>query len=803
MTTNAALKKQTTGEDYLPKVNFHVTDSIVTMEDGRLLFTIKAYGLPFEAISEGSLDNTFDGLNRTFLSLARSTGKRLAVWTHLDHYKTDFSVDYKFQSEWMQGFSARYMQKFQGKSIFENAFYLTFILKPNDNDTLEESIRDLEEIIATALQSFQPYDAEVLKAYDFEGNKFSQSYEFFAYLYNGFWEKIPVTATPLYQSIASTSQHFSYSLLETRTTTKQRFATLFDLKDFPSPTSRGKFNRVLDLPFPFIIAQSFCFINATDAVKQIESQTNKMRSSGDKAEHELEEMENAIGYISSGEVYFGEYHGALMVFGDTQKAAVDNGTNAKTAFTVSCATMWSQATLSAPETFYSMFPANIKRRPRPMPKTTRNLAGVFSMNTFSSGKQYGNALGDGTAVMPLQTTSNGVYHFNFHYTIDGMDGRDEKVAGHTTIIGATGTGKTVLQTTLVAHLDRWNNKIFAVDKDGSMRIFIEAMGGTYFTLRSGEPTGLNPMQLPDTKFNRNFIYDLVGACGRDGQNEITAEEMKIIKRAVDTVFDLPFEHRRFGALLDSIPNDGANSLRRRIEAWCYGSTEGRYAYALDNPQNNFDWESFWRVGFDVSEFLVAGHPATEPILSYLFHLKTLMQRNGGGLLATVIEEFWLPIMYPTTAAQILDILKTGRRRDEFVLLVSQSPEDAINSPMLPAILQQTPTKVYLPNPDAEYETKDGGGYIRFNLTPKEFEKLKGLGKQDRKFLVKQGAQSSIAKLDLNGLGDDIAVLAGAAEDFNYLESAQAEVGKNPNDWIPLYIQKRKDGKLKAAAKPAA
>lgn len=796
MKLSAALKKQIAGEDHLPKINFHVTDSIVSLEDGRLLFCVKANGLPFEAISEGTLNNNYDSLNRTLLAIARTTGKRLALWTHLDHFQTDFAVDYQFKSNWMRGFSSRYMEKFNGKSIFENAFYLTFILKISDNDSLADGIRELEEIQTTIEQSFKAYEVERLTTYDHEGSKFSEVYEFFGYLYNGFWEKIPVTSIPLYQSIASASHHFGYSTLETRTPTKPRFSTLYDLKDFPTPTTRGKFNKVLELPFAFILAQSFCFVNAADSIKKIDAQTNKLRSAGDQAEHEIDELQNAKGYISSGEVYFGEYHGALMVFGATPKAAVDNGTMAKTTFSGSCATIWSQATLSAPETFYSMFPANTKRRPRPMPKTTRNLAGVFSMNTFSSGKQYGNSLGDGTAVMPLQTTSNGVYHFNFHYSIDGMDARGEKRAGHTTMIGATGAGKTVLQTTLVAHLDRWDNKLFAIDKDGSMRIFIEGMGGTYFTLASGEPTGLNPFQLPDTKFNRNFLYDLVGACGRDGQNDTTAEEVKLIKRAVDSVFELPFEHRRFGATLDSLPDTGDNCLRRRVEAWCHGDVEGRYAYALDNPKNNFDWETFWRVGFDVSEFLVAGHPATEPILSYLFHLKTLMQRDGGGLLATVVEEFWLPIMYPTTAAQILDTLKTGRRRDEFILLVTQSPEDAIKSPLLSAILQQTPTKIFLANPDAEYTNKEGGGYIRFGLTPKEFSKLQQLGLQDRKFLVKQGSQSSIAMLDLGGLGDDIAILAGAADDFPHLVAAQNEVGKNPDDWIPVYLRKRKEGKQK-------
>ncbi len=165
-----------------------------------------------------------------------------------------------------------------------------------------------------------------------------------------------------------------------------------------------------------------------------------------------------------------------------------------------------------------------------------------------------------------------------------------------------------------------------------------------------------------------------------------------------------------------------------------------------------------------------------------------MQQKGG-LLATLVEEFWLPISYPTTANQILDSLKTGRRRDEFIILVTQSPEDALKSPLLPAILQQTPTKILLPNPDAEYTTPDGGGYSRL-LTKKEFQKLKQLGTQSRKFLIKQGAQSCIAKLDLNEMKDDIAILAMAAEDFPYLEAAKAQAGRHPDQWVPVYKKLR-------------
>lgn len=76
---------------------------------------------------------------------------------------------------------------------------------------------------------------------------------------------------------------------------------------------------------------------------------------------------------------------------------------------------------------------------------------------------------------------------------------------------------------------------------------------------------MNPFQLPDTPQNRNFLYDLVGACGRKAGQEGTAEDTKDIKRAVDNVFELPFEQRRFGVLLQSIPDRGSG---------CYSSLPG-------------------------------------------------------------------------------------------------------------------------------------------------------------------------------------------------------------------------------------
>lgn len=791
------LNKQLAVEEFIPPYRYHVADSIVSIADGRVMCIVKCRGVPFEAVSGTELDAQYDSLNSVMLALGKRTGSRLGAWVYWDHYETTFDAEYHFHYKWLSDFHRKYMQRFNGRSMFDNDFYIAFTLKPFRNDSLEETIREMEEVQTMVLEGMRRYECEPLTTYEHNGHLFSQIYEFLSYLNDGIWQRTPVTAQPAYKVIGTSSIYHGYKLMETRFTNGgRRFSTLYDLKDFPHPTKRGLMNPLLKVEFPFLLCFSFTFLLSTEAVGLINQALNKMRSAGDEAEEQQAELEEAKGSIMAGEVIFGELHGALVVHGATEKQAEDRGTHATTTMTGQCGASWVPALLSAPETRLSLFPGNLKRRPRPMPKTTRSLCGVFSLNTYSVGKAKGNPIGDGTAVLPVENMARGAYSFNFHYSRPDVDERGQKLAAHLLLLGATGVGKTTMQTTKISMLDRWGFNLFALDKDGSMKGCIEAHEGTYFELRNGEPTGLNPFQIPDTEFNRAFLYDLVASCGADGASRLKAADNRRVKEAVDAVFELPWEHRRFSTLLQSVPepaNGSEDGLRRRLEQWCFDDGRGnggRFAYALDNPVNKFNWEQFSKIGFDVTDFLVEGHPATEPILSYLLHLKTLMQRFRPGLLVTVVEEFWLPASYPTTAKQIEEVLRVGRRRDEFIMLVSQMPTDASRSPLMPVILEQTATKLYLPNDEAAYRTPDGHGYHHF-LTETEFQNFKKLDKYSRKYMIKQGSQSCIAKLDLTGLEDYIAVLAMAKDDFPFLEQAKAKVGRHPDDWIPLYLELRR------------
>ncbi|MFP3186420.1 MAG: hypothetical protein RXS25_37610, partial [Paraburkholderia sp.] len=56
----------------------------------------------------------------------------------------------------------------------------------------------------------------------------------------------------------------------------------------------------------------------------------------------------------------------------------------------------------------------------------------------------------------------------------------------------------------------------------------------------------------------------------------------------------------------------------------------------------------------------------------------------------------------------------------------------------------------------------------------------------RMFLVKQGHQSAIGKLDLAGLGDVLDVLSGTTDNVELLDTIRAQVGDDPDVWLPVF-----------------
>jgi hypothetical protein len=90
--------------------------------------------------------------------------------------------------------------------------------------------------------------------------------------------------------------------------------------------------------------------------------------------------------------------------------------------------------------------------------------------------------------------------------------------------------------------------------------------------------------------------------------------------------------------------------------------------------------------------------------------------------------------------------KTIRKRNGIVGFATQSAQDALESKIASAIIEQAATQIFMINPKARSEDYIDG----FGLSPHEFELVRGLPDSSRCFLIKHGAESVVARLNLAG-----------------------------------------------------
>lgn len=786
-------------DSILPPYGKNITDSIIHMDSARLCATLKLSGIPFEAVSDSTLEQAFATVSNLLVGLAKDFGGRLAVWTHLIKRNIKLDESYSFDNDFFQSFADKYVERFSNSTFFETSYYMTFVLKYRD---VKDSIAEMDKILSMAKVALSSFEVTVLAVEEnLDGSISCRNNEFLAYLFNNAQERIPLSASSAVDTIVNSTWYFGYDVLEVHNKNEmsKKNAVLFLLRDYPAMTECGMWDFLLKEQHEFIISQSMVLMNNSSAIKLIDKQLNKLASTGDAAEQQADELAYGRAYLTSGDIAFGDYQATLMVFGSSAKQAVENGMNVSSQFFSSGkGARWVRCNTDAIFAFSSIFPGSANR-PLSSPRSTNNIASSFSLHNYSLGKKSGNPIGDGSALMPLRTKAGGLHYFNGHHSNPNENVLGEKIAGHVLLLGATGTGKTTTQCTISLFGQRFNGLMFVLDYQRSMELFILASGGSYFSIKEGEKTGLNPFQLGDKEDKTlvSFLYRLVERCAAEHDGTISVQDENIIKAAVDSVMDTQSENRRFSYLLQFI-NKGT-ALRDRLERWCeYGSNGiGKYAWALDAEVNTFNPIEHTKIGFDMTALLATDgvHPVMEPMFSVLLFMKNMMQRDGKTM-ATIIEEFWKPVSYPLPAALIKDVLKSGRLKGEYIYLISQSPEDAINIPLFPAIVQQTPTKVLLPNPDAEYES-----YKKIGCTEKEFNELKKLYKDSRTFLIKQSNTSCFAELNLYGFDDYLPIISGTWENVALRNEIVQEIGSDaPDKWIPVLQQRIRERKLHAANK---
>lgn len=816
----AQLNRENSISKYIP-FSSHVTDNTIITREGDFLRTWKISGIPHESSEPEDIQIRLDQLN----TLWRSIGsEKIAIWTHNVRRRTSDRLPGSFDNNFCEALNNKYYDSFAGYRMMATELYLTVIYRPYPTGfgrslkraarlNLEqikaghmEAIRKLDDLSNQIEASLARYDPEPLGVYErtrkgkdgrTETFKCSSELEFFNYLITGVWQAVRLPNGPLNEYLGNAWVFVGVETIEIRTPTEQRYAQALDFKEYPTDTEAGLLNEMMYEDYEYIMTQSFSFKSRYEGKSLLERQRNQMNNAEDASARQILEMDEALDELIQGQFITGEYHFSLLVFGDSAEEARKNIASAMTVMQNRGFIASSVAT-ATDAAFFAQLPGNWSYRPRVAHLTSRNFAGLQSFHNFSSGKRDGNPWGQ--AVTLLQTPSGQPYYFNLHASKEDEDVVDKMLLGNTRIIGMSGTGKTVLMGFVYAQLQKYKvrsatgfSTVF-FDKDRGAEILIRAMNGKYLALESGKDSGFNPFQMEPGDRTNLFLEQLVTwLATRNNQRVSTKNEIDISK-GIRTVMRMPRELRSLTTFCQNIQEgsdkeERENSIKKRLERWCRG---GPLGWVLDCENDVLDFNENSNYGIDGTEFL-DNHEICTPIAMYLLH--RMEEIIDGRRFAYFMDEFWKWLLDAAFSEFAFNKQKTIRKQNGLGVFATQSPADVLRSPISRAIVEQCATEIYLPNPRAnrhDYVAGEGGDNGDFGCTETEYETIKSFSEDSRMFLVKQGQNSAVACLNLAGFDDELAIISGSTDNIELLHKIMAEVGENPDDWIPIFHRRRKE-----------
>ena len=135
--------------------------------------------------------------------------------------------------------------------------------------------------------------------------------------------------------------------------------------------------------------------------------------------------------------------------------------------------------------------------------------------------------------------------------------------------------------------------------------------------------------------------------------------------------------------------------------------------------------------------------------------------------------------------RIKDWEKTIRKRNGIVGFATQSAQDALESRIASAIIEQAATQIFMINPKARAEDYING----FGLSAHEYELVRTLPDSSHCFLVRHGNDSVVARLDLSGEAELLAILSGRESTMRSFDDIVKEHGEDPAKWMGPLLRK--------------
>jgi len=388
-------------------------------------------------------------------------------------------------------------------------------------------------------------------------------------------------------------------------------------------------------------------------------------------------------------------------------------------------------------------------------------------------------------LMHTVTTGSTPFRLNLH--VDDV--------GHTLVFGPTGAGKSTLLAMLLAQFRRYRSRIpqadgqhlpasvTAFDKGRSLYALCKATAGSHYDIGGDAEDTLALFPLADIDVDSDVLWAeewVATAYELQAKKPPSPQQKSEIHRAMHLLRDAP---REFRSLTDFVSTVQDADIRAALNHY---TISGAMGHLLDGKEDTLALSAF--NVFEIDELMKMGDANAIPVLLYLFRRFEKSLHGQPSILS--LDEAWVMLGHPVFREKLREWLKELRKKNCLVLLATQSLSDAVKSGLLDVLLEQCPTKILLPNKEADlHGTKEVPGpadlYAMFGLNSKEINILK-TSQYKRHYYYKSPLGRRLFEL---GLGP-LALSFVAVSDKETLAEVNRLISEHGHDWPLHWLNQR-------------
>jgi type IV secretion/conjugal transfer VirB4 family ATPase len=466
-------------------------------------------------------------------------------------------------------------------------------------------------------------------------------------------------------------------------------------------------------------------------ISMVVNRGNRENVIADKsALNDVEDLDGTLARINNGGEYLGEFSFTVALYGWNGKAPLQGAATDVIKIFGNQEGALIRETYNALNAYLSIIPGNQAFNLRRTWLLSGNYADLSFLYAPYGGEKVNRHLRAEHLVV-LETNHQTPYYFNLHEA--------DKLGA--LILGAPGSGKSVLTNLFIDHSQKHAPRTFIFDIGGSYRQITRKHGGSYLEMHFGDDHQsfrINPFVLPDTPDNVQFLFTFVRLLLLNGNHTLSAQDDRELFDAIEGMYVLDREHRTLGNLAIGLPRHMAGSLHPWVGAGQYGSI-------FDNAEDTLTFAQFQTFDFQGLDELYP--QVLEPLLFYIF--QRISQIVYAPALAQVYKQLWADEVWrflanDTAREYLVSAGKTWRKHNGGIGLITQSAADLENAGVLDLVNEICPTKILLANPGADH-----AAYQRmFHLNEREVELFAALIPK-RQFLVKTEQRAKVLNVNLD------------------------------------------------------